>query len=885
MTGEVGPRGARARQSSDAMSGCLAADDVLAMATGSIAAAAAGPLLAHLGRCDLCRRQVAEAAHAQVADTARPGEAPTIGRYTVLGMLGRGGMGTVYAAHDPQLDRKVALKLVRVDHAQATALQQRLVGEARAMARVQHPNVLTVYDAGVIEDEVVIAMELVDGCTLAAWLHVQPRPWQAIVACFVRAGRGLAAAHAAGVVHRDFKPENVLVGHNDRVRVCDFGLARPVTLDEPVGADPGSAASRLSQAGALIGTLAYMAPEQRRGEPADARSDQFSFCVALREALAAQPARHVWARPPRAVARAVARGLAAQPAARWPAMGPLLAELERAISRRHRVRVQAGLGVLALAGLGLGLGLGAWRPAGPGKVPAIARGVRRLTYAAGCEEYPAFVRGGLVFDGEVDGAQQLFALDLGAGQARALTHAPGSSRAAIVSPDGRRIAYEHQLAGNRELRVMRVDGVGGERAIGPGRILSTTWLDDHHLSVVALDGAIAALDVDDPAAGRRPIYTDPAHRHVGLQAAFADGALAVGWWEPPDMIGVGVVAHGELRVLAEHLPYNDGALRIAPGQDAVYVVRADGAANELVRIPRAGGDPVIVAGGVTPSRGVALASDGRQLVFSTCASHAQVIGVAGDGTAAAPARIEPWSDTVQLAIDARRTLVMSNRSGHDQLYVTDAITGEARAVTELGVAVREGAVSPDGTWLAYATQAPPGLWIAPLDRSTPARRLTTASDTLPMFSRDGRTLVFERAEGVWRVPAAGGPATMLAAHGEDSVPSALDDRVYYLDRETGSERTRLMVVDDLGVATQVGGVLPAGHYWSSTMAPDGHHLALIHEGRQIVELALDPAPADTALQVRSVLPRWTTSLTYTADGRGFLASLDYLDGDLWLAEG
>ncbi len=293
-----------------------------------------------------------------------------MGRFVVLETLGEGGMGQVLAAYDPVLDRRVALKRLR--RARDEAGRARLRREARAMARLAHPAVVAVHDVLELDGDVLVAMEYVQGQTLRGWLEQQPRSWQTVVDMLCAAGRGLAAAHAAGLVHRDFKPDNVLVGQDDRVQVTDFGLA--ITVAEAETPQPGprpvELEGTLTRTGALLGTPRYMAPEQFAGEPADARSDQFAFCVTLYQALYDRDpfegetlaAREIAVlegqpRPPGGdrrvpgwLGQAVLRGLSRDPADRWTSMQALLAELSR---ERRRGRWLGGAGaVLAVAGLG-----------------------------------------------------------------------------------------------------------------------------------------------------------------------------------------------------------------------------------------------------------------------------------------------------------------------------------------------------------------------------------------------------------------------------------------------------------------------------------------------------------------------------------------------------
>ena len=281
----------------------------------------------------------------------------TLGRYVILSLVGRGAVGEVYAAYDPELDRKVAVKVLRVRAVRdATKLVARLQREAKAMARVSHPNVIAVHDAGVSEGRAFLTMEFLRGTTLERWQKLRPRDWREVCAVYRAAGRGLAAAHAVGLVHRDFKPTNVLVNHDASVvKVTDFGIARALDADD---GQPGDA---MTETGAILGTPSYMSPEQFRSEPTDARADQFSFCAALYEALYdVRPhagdtfealaesvlAGRVTEAPkgtkvPVRIRQALLRGLAVDPANRFASLEDLLAALSRhpAVERRRAVVV------------------------------------------------------------------------------------------------------------------------------------------------------------------------------------------------------------------------------------------------------------------------------------------------------------------------------------------------------------------------------------------------------------------------------------------------------------------------------------------------------------------------------------------------------------------
>jgi tetratricopeptide (TPR) repeat protein len=369
---------------------CPDEDEIVAYAQGHLGAAIAARIAAHVDDCPACVGLVAEAARATATrpvdgQAAAPrgatlGRGSVLGRYLVLDLLGQGGLGRVFAAYDPELDRRVAIKLLDPAGHGAVApadLRARLLREAQALAKLRHPNVVAVHDVGIVDTQVFVAMELVDGCTLRDWLLAKERSWSEIRDAFVEVAVGLAAVHDAGLVHRDIKPTNILVGNDGRVHIADFGLARALGPEESMprveSLRPRESAldAVLTASGNVMGTPAYMAPEQHRGARVDARADQFGFGVALFEALhgtrpfagstSAQlaaaasagavveiDARHV----PTWLRRVALRGIAADPADRFTSMHEMLTALQQD-RRTRRWRAIAGAGGLVLGGAAL----------------------------------------------------------------------------------------------------------------------------------------------------------------------------------------------------------------------------------------------------------------------------------------------------------------------------------------------------------------------------------------------------------------------------------------------------------------------------------------------------------------------------------------------------
>lgn len=319
-----------------------------------------------------------------------------VGRYVVIDRAGEGGMGVVYKAYDPELERAVALKLLHAGPRggeDAERRSARLLREAKALARLQHPHVVAVHDVGTFDGDVFLATEFVEGAPFKSWLLVEKPPTAEILRVMIAAGEGLAAAHRAGLIHRDVKPGNLHVGKDGRVRVLDFGLARAdiseeVThddiLDGPPSSSPGSFDAPLTRVGHVVGTPRYMAPEQHSGATVDARSDQFSYCATLYEGLYGEspfepgdddyrtsvtsgklrPA-PADARVPRRLRQILVRGLSPRPEDRWPSMDALLDELRRDPAATGRRMIVGAAAVLVVGALVAAVTMGAAKKAAP----------------------------------------------------------------------------------------------------------------------------------------------------------------------------------------------------------------------------------------------------------------------------------------------------------------------------------------------------------------------------------------------------------------------------------------------------------------------------------------------------------------------------------------
>ncbi|MCY1062229.1 serine/threonine-protein kinase [Nannocystis sp. SCPEA4] len=749
-----------------------------------------------------------------------PGEAAPakIGRFTVLRQIGAGGMSVVYAAYDERLDRRIAVKLLR--SGETADNQARLLREAQAMARLSHPNVVAVHEVGAWEQQVYVAMEFVRGSNLREWLQAVPRDIREIREVFVAAGRGLAAAHHAGLVHRDFKPANVLVGDDGRVRVGDFGLVRHAGdepgLDGPPASVPvppasivqavarGGLSTTLTETGAILGTPAYMSPEQHLGRPVDARSDQFSFCVALYEALYGAPpfagrdllelARRVLAgaispvpedsKVPAWLRRAVVRGLAVDPAARWPSIDDLLDELERDPERAFKIRRTAALVGLAVVGVVVGLVVVARERADAAaqaqRAEAVAERQRRTAEderaTAEQERDRAFV----------DAKAQL--AEAQRAQA-ALKDALAAAEAQRLNAEAHAALAEHALA-EAERRRREAEGQRKEAERQTGRAVhEAARARDANRLAQALAGArgdpttVLALlrEVEDPAAapGWVPAAVSALLHPVSAAVLRGRGAALLTAGFSPD--GARIVAAGEDRAVTLWSWPEDHVLKIYEHEAPVRAVAFAG--DDLVSGAENGAavwrDPPLRLPVGDDLRAFAVAPDARTLV--TGGGDGRVRAWDLGAASPRPRELARHDGPVHAVLFDRTGHLVASAGADGAARVVDLRGGPPRVLAHPSGAVRSAAFSPDGRTLATGAQdGLVRLWNA--EGTSPPELLRGHGDEVVAlaWSPDGRRLAsasLDRTARLWT--AAGAALRTLRGH---------DGRVYAVAWSPGGDR-------------------------------------------------------------------------------------------------
>jgi Tol biopolymer transport system component len=657
----------------------------------------------------------------------------SIGRYVVSGELGRGGMGVVVAARDPDLQRTVAIKLVRPRGARVSdEMRQRLLREGQAIAQLSHPNVVQIHDVGVHGAEVFIAMEHVEGATLTRWLAA-PRTRAAILDVFAQAGRGLAAAHAKGIVHRDFKPDNVRVGDDGRVRVLDFGLARGAGAAELATAGDGAALTEtMTGHGAILGTPAYMAPEQFRGDRAGELADQFAFAVALHEALCGErpftgatldalgaaviagrrrPMPRA-AKVPAWLERAIARALAPEPADRYPSIAAMLAAIARDPVAARRRWVVAGAAIAAIGGAAA-LAIAATRddptPV-PDAAPRLEPTMRQIVREDGVHLHPSFTPDAARFV-HTDGTDLLVrAID---GTVIANLTADFAPRATEpeLSPDGSRIAF---VAGGT-IHVIGVDG-GAPQPVTPG--FWPTWSPDGaQLAYVTADVFDIYLRVDRVGGELwRVALATGARTRIGT----AEDAMQPDW--SPDGTRIVFVAGKRLAIVrADGTGLRESAIGNAwhPVWDAggaiVYAARERGGRYEVAAYPVDGSDAIdaaevrpVTALSPAPVWHFDVARDGRRFIAAVYVSEHRTYRVPFDPAAGRATGLpQPFGDAFRglqspaVSPDGALIAFSAVTEVEESLFVMPLAGGAGRVIAGGHEYVREPSWKPDGSAITY----------------------------------------------------------------------------------------------------------------------------------------------------------------------------------------
>ena len=611
----------------------------------------------------------------------------SIGRYLLLSQLGAGAMGVVFAAYDPELDRKVALKVLKHQSSDVVASRKRLQREAQALAKLDHSNVVAVHDVGVHNERLFIAMEYVEGITLGTWMAeaesaptlsgrrpdaeraLRARPWREVLAVFIQAGRGLQAAHEVGLVHRDFKPDNVMLSDDGRVRVMDFGLARGDTGEVVAAGETGAIVSHLTQAGSITGTPAYMSLEQFEGTIVDARSDQFSFCVAVHEALygerpfggdsVVELVAALQTGTPRDAPRGTAvpgwvrsvvlRGLARDPAARFASMRALLDALAAdPVARRRRI--------LARVGLALVLALSAW-------------GLVTLSIRLGQRNARIAEQAGEIDEKNVALADQL------AAQTRLLSAQRGL-RATMLIPEARE-------AEALILAIQAVDAYAEDWADAPREALEGLEQVLAHDTVLVTDERVLA--------GHQGYLTEVEYSPDGTRLATSsfDGTARV--WDAASGRLVATLA-GDSGALFDVGFAPDGSRLATVGSDGSVRIWDVATSAALARCDGHTGPVVQVAFSPDSARLATAGSDGSARIWGATSGELRhtLRGPGGDAV-----------QTVAFAPDGSR---VASAGAGATAWIWDVTTG-ARLATLAGhtAAIHELAFSPDGSRLATAS--------------------------------------------------------------------------------------------------------------------------------------------------------------------------------------
>jgi Tol biopolymer transport system component len=804
-----------------------------------------------------------------------------IGPYVVVSPLGSGGMGEVYLADDTRLRRRVALKVLSAGSESGTHASERLLREAQAAARLDHTNICTIFDTGEADGQAYIAMQFVEGESVAARLKRKPLDLREALSLGAEVAHALAEAHRQGIVHRDVKPENVMVTTSGHAKVLDFGLAQ---LTGPL-ADGATTFERLTRAGAVAGTVRYMSPEQVKGEPIDERSDLFSLGVVLHEVLlrahpfaAASVAETIAAilgreaprladHVPPEVRRIVAKCLEKDRERRYQSARDLAIDLdaaERDLSAARapapgtsdgtskpgnvgigRVRWVAAVSVLAIVAF---MVANAIRDR-PGPLPDAAEYVQ-VTNRADSAAAPAISRDGAMVAFLSGGAGfltrgQVYVKRLPNGDTKQLTTDPRPKYGLSFSPDGNRVAYTVVDRGGWS--TWSVPVIGGEATQVLPNAAGLTWIDNRHLlfSEIKTGLHMGVVTATTAREGRRSIYFPAHERAMAHYSALSPDRRwllitemnKTGGWDRCRVVPFAGAAAG--REVGP--PGSCQAAAWSPDGSWMYFAVQDDMASHLWRQRFPTGAPeALTSGPATDEQGLAVAPDGRSLITAIGRRSSSVWLHDADG--ARPLSSEGFAIQPRFSRDGQRVFCLVRGSGSSilELQAIDLASRRMDAIMP-GVSMSQFDVSPDETTVAYATRSAGGesqVWIAPLDRTAPPRLLVPRADSV-FFA--GNELIYRELEGhanfLGRIGRDGsGRARVVEQPVVDVVAASPDGRWAVVQVATLS-MTAISVSD--GESSLV-----CGGYCAPAWSRDGRHLFLSYLAPSPTVVA--PVPAGQA---------------------------------------
>ncbi|HET9372063.1 MAG TPA: protein kinase, partial [Vicinamibacterales bacterium] len=681
-----------------------------------------------------------------------------IGRYEVLGSLGAGGMGEVYRARDPRLDRLVAIKVLSAQLAGDADALARFEREAMSVAKLSHPNILSIFEFAHEGDTAFVVTELVDGETLRARLATGPVPPRRAVGYALQIARGIAAAHARGIVHRDLKPENVMITGDEQIRILDFGLAKPIDLGP---SDATRGAPLATAAGVVLGTFGYMAPEQVRGLTVDHRTDIFAFGAVLYEMLSG-----VRAFRADTAADTMSAILSQDPpdldAARLAIPPAVERIVRRCLEKNPELRFQSANDLaFALETLST-TSSSAAATAVDAAVPTRPRGAWRPWTVAAASLAAALVATAAWFSSTAPAAEARWS------QFTRLTEAAGEETGPAISPDGATVAFAIRVNGSWDIYAQRVGGRNATPVVNdPAR--------DEGAPAFSPDGSLLAFHESDDEGGifvagatgesvRRvsDIGFDPAWSPDGAEIAFATEEVL----DPSSRLGLSNVyvvpaAGGTPRKIVD----GDGVQpSFSPSGDRIVYWSNNGGQRDIFVIPAKGGSTIAVTNDAAIDWCPVFSPDGRFIYFASDRGGAMnVWRVAVDGNGAPQSPPEP----VTAGVNAAAALPRFSRDGARLVFRARIASVNPVAIPFDPVTLRAGTpvlldtqnnvripgdVSPDGKLITYFSigERQEDIFVG-----TPGgaiRRITddVPRDRGPVFSPDGRSLVFyANREGEW----------------------------------------------------------------------------------------------------------------------------------------